>query len=56
MLLAHFLTLPIKNATYGIARGIGLNSDIMLMIKMLDNQGFGKYLPQLGKSLSSVRS
>ena len=37
-----------------LVRSIGLNPDMTFQIKVLKDQSFGKYLPQLVKSLSSV--
>ena len=56
MLLASFETHLTKNATYGVARGVSLNSDMAPRVKMSEYLGLGKRLPQLGKGLSSVKS
>ena len=37
-------------------RGIKHNLDIVFQFKILENLGLGKYLPQLGKVLSSIKS
>ena len=56
MLLARFGSYLTKNATYGVAKGISLNSDIALRVEILEDRGLGTCLPQLGKGLSSVGS
>ena len=56
MPLAHFWSHLTKNATYGIARVISFDSNIVLKVKMFKDWGLDKYLPQLGKDLSSVGS
>ena len=37
-------------------RNIKHNLDMMFKFKILENLGLGKYLPQLGKVLSSIGS
>ena len=56
MLLARFSSHLTKNVINGVARGINLDLDIALMVKMSEDWGLGKYLPQLDKGSSSVRS
>ena len=56
MLLTCFRSYLTKNAIYGIARNISLDLNIAFKVKILENQSFNKYLPPLGKSLSSVKS
>ena len=56
MLLARFWSHLTKNATYGVARDVSFDSDMAIRVKMLEDQGLGKRLPQLGKSSSSVGS
>ena len=56
MPLARFWGHLTRKTTYGVAIGVGLDLNIALIVKMLEDQGFGKYMPQFGKSLSSVES
>ena len=56
MLLAHFWSYLTKNATYGIDRGVSLDSDMALQVEMSEDWDLGKRLPQLGKGSSSVKS
>ena len=45
-----------KNPTYDIAKGLSLNSDMALRVKMSKDRSLDKRLPQLGKGLFSIRS
>ena len=54
--LICFLSYLTKNTTYGVAKDISFYSNIMLRVEILENQDFDKYLPQLSKSLPSIRS
>ncbi len=45
-----------QDFTYAIARGICFNPDMTFRIKMLEDWGFGKRLPQLDNSYSSFGS
>ena len=56
MPLARFSSHLTKNATYDVARGVSLDSDMALQVEMLEDRGLGKRLPQLGKGLSNVGS
>lgn len=56
MLLVYFGIYLTKNATYGIAKSINLNSNIVFKVKILENQGFDKCSPQLGKNLSNNKT
>ena len=52
----HFLSHLSKNAIYGIARGVSLDLDIALKVKILEDWCLGKSLPQLDKDSFSIRS
>ena len=56
MLLTGFWSYLMKNTIYGIARSISFNLDVALKVKMLEDWGLIKCLPQLDKGLSSIKS
>ena len=56
MLLACFWSYLNINATYSIAKNVGLDFDMALKIEMSKDRRLSKCLPQLAKNFSSIKS
>lgn len=56
MLLAYFSSYLTKHSTYGLAKNVSFDLNIVAKIKIWVNEDFNKYLFSLNKGLSDIKS